>query len=282
VRAVRDRQLVVLAGPRRFGKTSLLGQVAATAGQVDALDAVRVDCFGVASVGEFGVRLERSMDGLTGPARKLARRLFAASELGLSIAPGVGFKASFGRKDAPDPTAALHEILATLVAISERRGGLLLVLDEFQDAGHVTGLDAILRTHLQEARRVARAVDGHPQRLMLVAHLLWERVAPGGVARADDVSAALEIARDRTEAEHRAVVESLDRTHRDTLRAVASFSTPYSRVAERALVLGRSSAQAAVAALEAEALLSRDGERWRIVDPLLSDWLRARLPVPGS
>lgn len=344
VRAVRERRLVALAGPRRYGKTSLLGHVAALASAVDGIDAVRVDCYGVASAGEFAVRLERAMSGLSGRARRLARRLLEASELGVSVAPGVGFKTSFGRRDAPDATAVLHELLATLVAVAEQHGGLLLVLDEFQDAGRVEGLDAVLRSHLQEARHVAvlfagsrpsllralfadrarpfygqaevvevgrlsrqvagrivedafaatdrdagdagelvaTATDGHPQRLMLVAHLVWERVDAGEVATPEDVGAALEAARVRTDPEHRATVDALDRTHRDALRAIAAFGSPYASLAERTLGLRRSSAQSAVRALEDDALVERGSDGWRITDPLLADWLRVNLPAPGG
>lgn len=345
VGAVRDRRLVVVTGPRRYGKTSLLGQVAALVGDVDAIDAVQVDCFGVASIGEFAVRLERALGDLKSPARKVMRRLLEGAELGLSVAPGIGFKAAFGKRDAPDATAALHGMLGALVQLSESRAGLLIVLDEFQDIGRIDGLDAVLRTHLQQARQlavlfagskpsllralftnrarpfygqaeivevgpldlptaasiiddtfaatgidagdageqVARAVQGHPQRLMLVAHLLWERVRAAGrdTVGPEDVGAALEAARARTDPEHRAVVEGLDRTHRDTLRAVATYGSPYARAAERTLGLHRGSAQSAVRALEADAMLTRDNDVWRIVDPLLADWLREHLRAPG-
>lgn len=343
LRGVRDRRLVALVGPRRHGKTSLLGVVAATAADVDDLETVAVDCFGVASTGEFAVRLEQAMSALAGPARKIARRLLESSELGLSISAGVGFKASFGRRDAPEPLAALHGLLSALVALSERRGGLLVVLDEFQDVARVEGLDAVLRTHLQHAHHiavlfagskpsllralfedrarpfygqaelvevgplgladaariveglfeqsgrdagdagelVARAVRGHPQRLMLVGHLLWELVAEGGTADAESVGAAIEEAQERTAPEHQAVVDGLDRTHRDTLRAVVSYGSPYARAAERTLGL-RGAAQSAVRALEDEALLVRRDGRWSLVDPFLESWLARRLPAPGA
>lgn len=341
--AVGERRLVALAGPRRYGKTSLLGRVAALADDVGLGDVVRIDCFGVASVGEFAVRLERALADLGGPTRRIARRLLEGTELGLSVAPGLGFKARFGRPDAPDAIAVLHELLGTVVAVSERRSGLLLILDEFQDVGRIDGLDAVLRSHLQHARQLAvcfagsrpsllralfsdrarpfygqaqivevgrldrgaaaRAIEdgfertgrdagdagelvasltgGHPQRLMLVAHLLWNCVEPGGTASPEDVGAAVEAARDRTDAEHRAVLEGLDRTHRTTLRAVAAYGAPYARAAERTLGLGQGAARNAVRALEADALIERDASgRWHLVDPLLTDWLARNLPLP--
>lgn len=344
LRAVRERRLVALSGPRRYGKTSLLGRVVSMASDVDSVDVVQVDCFGVASIGEFAVRLERATAGLVGPGRRLVRRLFETSELGLSVAPGLGFKATFGRRDAPDATAVLHELLGSLRTLSERGNGLLVVLDEFQDVGPVTGLDAILRTHLQAARQVAVLFAGsrpsllralfeqqsrpfygqaeiveigrldaavaadiveegftatgrdpgdagelvasltgrHPQRLMLVSHLLWERVAQGERVEPDQVGAALDDARERTAAEHRAVVDGLDRTHRDTLRAIALHGSPYSAVGGRTLGLARGSAQSAVAALSSDSIIERaDDQSWEIVDPLLGDWVRLTFPAPG-
>jgi hypothetical protein len=343
--AVGERRLVAVAGPRRYGKTSLLGRVAALAGEVGLVDVVRIDCFGVASAGEFAVRLERALAELSGPTRRIARRLLEGGELGLSVAPGLGFKARFGRPGAPDATAVLHELLGTVVSLSERRSGLLLILDEFQDVGRIGGLDAVLRAHLQHARQlavlfagsrpsllralfsdrarpfygqaqiveigrldhaaaarivedgfertardagdtgelVASLTGGHPQRLMLMAHLLWDRVEPGGTASGEDLGAALEVARDRTDAEHRAVIEGLDRTHRTTLRAIAAYGAPYARTAERALGLGQGTARNAVRALEVDALIERDADgRWHLVDPLLADWLTRNLPLPPT
>ncbi|HKY16209.1 MAG TPA: AAA family ATPase, partial [Microthrixaceae bacterium] len=176
VRAVLDRRLVALVGPRRFGKTSLLGRVASVAGEVDAVDTVSVDCFGVASLGDFAVRLESAMASLRGPARKVATRLFESSELGLSLAPGIGFKVTFGRRDAPDATAVLHGLLDVLTAVADRRGGLLLILDEFQDVARIEHLDAILRSHLQTARQVAVVFAG--SRPSMLRALFEDRTRP--------------------------------------------------------------------------------------------------------
>jgi hypothetical protein len=342
LRAVRDRSLVAVIGPRRYGKTSLLGHVAALAAEDDSLPSVTVDCFGVASTGEFAVRLESALDGLHGPGRTLARRLLESSELGLSLAPGVGFKATFGRRNGPDPTAALHGLLSTLIEVANKRDGLLLILDEFQDLHHIAGLDALLRTHLQQARNiavlfagskpsllralftdatrpfygqarlldigpfdvataaqiiengfeatgrdpgesgvlVARATAGHPQRLMLVAHHLWAHTPPGGAVAAENVAAALDTARSQTAAEHQAVFDRLDRSHRDALRAVATYGSPYARAATRTLGSARGSIQSAVRALEADTMLQRHPGTWTITDPLLADWLHNRLPLP--
>lgn len=336
VGTIRARSVAALVGPRRYGKTSLLAHVVDVAANVDAVDAVVVDCYGVASIGDFVVRLERALGSLEGRGRQLARRLLDASELGLSLAPGVGFKARFGSLDAPDPGAALHELLDTLAAVANDRGGLVFVLDEFQDVSAIRGLDATLRTHLQQTRNVAvlfagsrpsmlrsmfverarpfygqaelldvgpltpdvcaeivesgfertrmdpgpapellaRASDGHPQRLMFFAHLAWELAVHGATVDQELVARAIDEAHHRTAHEHPAVLDGLDRTHRDTLRAVASWGTPMSRSASRALGLAQPSAQAAVKALIDDGLIERRHGTWRVIDPLLAAWLR--------
>ena len=334
---VRERRLVALVGPRRYGKTTLLAQVSVAAAQVDQLDIVFVDCFGVASVSDFAVRLERAMDSLTGSARKAVQRLFARSGLEVSLLPGVGFKISAGTAAAPDPVAVLHQLLDGLSRAADARDGLVLVLDEFQDVDRVDNIDSLLRSHLQHAHNIAvlfagsrpsmlramfadqakpfysqaevievdpldpdaaielidegfaatardagdaapfiaRKLEGHPQRIMLAAHILWEGVPHGATASLDAATEALEEAARRTRNEHTAMFTNMPRTHRDTLRAIAAHGSPYSATAARALGLKKPSAQTAVKALQADGLVEhRAGGKWRIIDPLLASWLR--------
>lgn len=91
---------------------------------------------------------------------------FAGSELGLSLAPGVGIKARLGARNAPDPVQALHELLGTLVDAAASHGGGVLFLDEFQDLARIDGLDALLRSHLQRARDVAVLLAGSRPSMM--------------------------------------------------------------------------------------------------------------------
>lgn len=337
---IRERRLVALVGPRRYGKTTLLAQVSAAGAEVDQLDVVFVDCFGVASVSDFAVRLERAMESLTGPARKAAQRLFARSGLEVSILPGVGFKISAGTAAAPDPVAVLHQLLDGLSRAADARTGLVVVLDEFQDVDGVDNIDSVLRAHLQRAHNIAvlfagsrpsmlramfadqakpfygqaevieidpldaaaatdviadaftatgrdagdaaaliaRKLEGHPQRTMLTAHILWEAVPYGAVASLDAATEAIEEAARRTRNEHTALFASMPRTHRDTLRAIALHGSPYSAAGARALGLKKASAQTAVKTLLADGLVDRGagvvGDRWRVIDPLFAAWLR--------
>lgn len=167
VRRIREHRIVAVNAPRRFGKTSLVDYALWLADQVDPTPwKVSVDLFGLSSAFDLAVRVERAMGALGGThARRIADRL-AGSELGLSLAPGVGIKAKLGARGAPDPIQALHELLATLVESAEPHGGGVLFLDEFQDLARVDGLDAILRSHLQRARNVAVLFAGSQPSMM--------------------------------------------------------------------------------------------------------------------
>lgn len=338
LQVVNRRGLATLVGPRRFGKTSVLGRVAYLSRQVDIDAVVRVDCYGVTSAGDFAARIHAGLRGLQGPARRAANALFAGSKVGLSLAnPPVGLTAQLGAKGAPDPHTALHELLGNLTEISKKQGGLLLILDEFQDVGQVDGLDGLLRSHLQHAPeiavlfagsqpslirqlfadrsrpfysqadiieiqrftrseafdivqagfdatgrdagdaaiRIADETEGHPQRLMLAAHVAWEQVAPSETASDSTALAAVHEARRRAHHDVTSMIDGLDRTHRDTLRAVAIFDSPYARAAERALNLGRGSAQDAAERLVATGFLERTDDGWRVIDPFIAEALRS-------
>lgn len=164
---IRERRIVAVVAPRRFGKTSLVDHAMAVADDVDPTPwQVSVDLFGLSSTFDFAVRLERAMGSLGGRhARMIADRL-AGSELGLSLAPGVGIKARLGARNAPDPVQAVHELLGTLIDAAGSHGGGVLFLDEFQDVAGVEGLDALLRSHLQRARDVAVLLAGSRPSMM--------------------------------------------------------------------------------------------------------------------
>jgi hypothetical protein len=121
--------------------------------------------------------------------------------------------------------------------------------------------------------------DGHPQRSMLLAHLLWQRVVPGE-APADelgDVVLADSLA--AVSAEIVAMLDVLPTAEKKALRAIAEYGTPLSSRALRDLNLLKTSAQSASASLTDRALVERGPDGWRIIDPLASLWLRARYPT---
>jgi hypothetical protein len=150
------------------------------------------------------------------------------------------------------------------------------ISDVFDKAGR-PGYDGVVAGLMQRAQ-------GHPQRSMLLAHLLWQRAEPGrpappDVAEAADVVFAEALA--AVSAEIVAMLDVLPRGERKVLRAIAEYGTPLSSRALRDLNLRKPSAQSAAAALLDRALVERpsDTDQWRIVDPLVGPWLRARYPT---
>ncbi len=122
------------------------------------------------------------------------------------------------------------------------------------------------------------ASEGHPQRAMLLAHLLFQQVRPRGGASAESLRAALDAAMDRVDPEARSVLDGLDFGSRKTLRAIAEYGTPLSARAGRTLDLPKTTAADAALRLTKLGIVERvdGGRRWRLVDPLLTRWLKER------
>lgn len=123
------------------------------------------------------------------------------------------------------------------------------------------------------------AAEGHPQRAMLLAHMLWSRVGDGQVASVEDWAQVLQEALRRVDAEARAVLGGLPTGERKTLRAVAEYGSPMNARALRTLDLPKTTASKAAQLLLADGVLERDADGWRLVDPLLGRWIRAELPT---
>jgi hypothetical protein len=163
--------------------------------------------------------------------------------------------------------------------------GLLVdsVADIFDEAGR-PGYDGAITALMTVG-------EGHPQRSMLLAHLLWQRVDPGAAAPDDTtdlVEAVVADALRAVTAEVTALFDVLPTNEKKALRAIAEYGSPLSSRALRDLDLRKPSAQSAAAALLERALIERphaegaDDVRWRIVDPLTTRWLRTRYPTrPG-
>lgn len=117
---------------------------------------------------------------------------------------------------------------------------------------------------------------GHPQRSMLLAYLLADRVGDG--QRATPALAA-EIVTDavaRTRPAHQALWEQLGRSERALLAAVADGVAPTSRALAAEHGLGRRTLDAAARRLADQGHLIRRPHATRLVDPLLAEWLRRR------
>lgn len=122
--------------------------------------------------------------------------------------------------------------------------------------------------------------EGHPQRAMLLAHLLWQLVDPDSPADDTTTVRVLDEAMEFIGYEAVATMSALSAAENKALRAVAEYATPYSARAGRDLDLPKATAQRAVRKLTERTVVERvpDGS-WRLVDPLFGRWLRRRYPT---
>jgi hypothetical protein len=123
------------------------------------------------------------------------------------------------------------------------------------------------------------AAEGHPQRAMLLAHHLYERLAPGATAGVEEWVSAHDAARREAQGEMQVLWQSATTLERRVLKVIAHRSVPLTgREAEIRFGLAKSgSTQVAVGRLHGDGHLTADPSTrtgWRIVDPFLAAWLR--------
>jgi uncharacterized protein len=149
VRLLGGRVPVALIAPRRYGKTSLLRRATWLLDQVEPTTTVWVDLYGLSSVADFAVRLDRALGACTGRVRETLDRVASGLSLNLG-AVSVDLRRS--SRAAPDPTASAHDLLETLTRTGERHP-LALVVDEVADAVGVGNVLELMRSHLQPVYR---------------------------------------------------------------------------------------------------------------------------------
>jgi uncharacterized protein len=117
---------------------------------------------------------------------------------------------------------------------------------------------------------------GHPQRTMLLAYLLADRLADGAAGTPALAGEAVEAALERTAPAHQALWGQLSRVERALLAAVADGTAPTSRSLAAEHRLSRGALDAAAARLADQGHVLRRPRDTRLVDPLLAEWLRRR------
>jgi uncharacterized protein len=143
-----------LVGPRRYGKTTLLGRVLAATGQRGSAT-VLVDLQDVLSIAEIVVRIERGYERLKGPVRRHVDHLFRSWNIGLALGGG-GFTATLQRNPRVDAESVLLRLLELPVALFDREGTTsLIVFDEIQDVLAVPGADGKIRSVIQHQGEAA-------------------------------------------------------------------------------------------------------------------------------
>lgn len=354
--AAVERVHVRLAGPRRFGKTSLLLAHAAGLSQT-GWRTVHVDLYGVTSLAEVCVRIASSYGRLRD--HKIRAHLDAlGARLGISLTaagPGISLGPRQHTPSAEGTQTAASELLDLPVRLYERdQIPTLVVFDEFQDllsAG--PSLDGLLRSHVQYhaeaavyiyagsqpslmrklfsdrerplygqaeplslgplpldevsvelAERFASLDEdpgealgpllttaaGHPQRTMLLAHLLHRELAARALGSTtlpegsdvDGLALAEAVVRRAlvtTNEAHQAVWDGLSSGKKAVLGALADGDSPTGTTTAARLGTSRATLQSALRELGKEGQhVVREGESgpWRYVDPLLALWVQRR------
>lgn len=115
--------------------------------------------------------------------------------------------------------------------------------------------------------------DGHPQRAMLLAHLLWQVTPDGGEADEPGWRDAVDTALAYVGYELQSRWTALTTNERRVLRGLVEYAN-LGGGALAALALPKGSVDGTVSRLLAAGDLERDGGRLRVVDPLFARWVR--------
>jgi hypothetical protein len=139
------------------------------------------------------------------------------------------------------------------------------VADRFRESGRSVG---------EAANPLAAAAKGHPQRAMLLAHRLWEEVPADGAAGLGHWGRAHAAALAELAAEFDAGWRHLSTNEQKALRSLAATGgSPLQTPVLESLGLAKSSARSALVALQASAIVERDGDRYALTDPLFEEWI---------
>lgn len=144
-----------LQAPRRYGKTTLLGKVAADAAKL-GMNTVYVDFYRAVTLAEVSRRIEEAyLTAIAGAGRRAVSAVTRRWRAKITIAPGgVGGElepAAEGRRQR------LADMLDLPKTVYERSGArTLVVFDEFQDLLRIdSDLDGLLRSKIQFHRNEA-------------------------------------------------------------------------------------------------------------------------------
>lgn len=168
-----EGQSIMLAGPRRIGKTSLAFEV---------LRRLKKKGFYVASVDFFRTSSRRNMaesiinsclENRTGIRKTLnavwdrAKLLAGSAKIAVKV-EDLELTIGFPKKEMDDET--LLEFAFNLPEILAERDGkrMVMVFDEFQDAGQIGGLDIykVMRSHFQHQKKVSYLFLGSKEGMM--------------------------------------------------------------------------------------------------------------------
>jgi uncharacterized protein len=139
------------------------------------------------------------------------------------------------------------------------------IVARFRDTGRSVG-DAL--------NPLVGTAHGHPQRAMLLAHRLWEEVEPEGAATLADWNHSHSVALAELQPEFDAHWRRLTTSEQKALRAViAGGGSPFQKRVLEQLDLPKSTAQAALRSLVANATVEQQRDDYVVVDPLFAEWI---------
>jgi uncharacterized protein len=207
---------VRLFAPRKYGKTSLLKRALRDGEKREGLIPVHVDLYRVSSIADVTVRVERAYaKHLKGALRSRIEEFLQRTGIGLSLG-ALGISASLQLNPDRDPLPALHALLDLPLRLEESGGyRAFIALDEFQDVDKVSGLDGLIRSHIQHQGEVASYVfAGSEPGLMKQLfenkdRPLYGSAVPMRLGRLADADIAAYVA-DRFRASGRSVGEALN------------------------------------------------------------------------
>ena len=192
--------------------------------------------------------------------QEAAGYIFAGSEAGM-------MRQLFGERARPLFGQAKP---VTLGPLPDRDAGPF-ISDRFHSARR--DVDPVLPNLIREAR-------GHPQRLMLLAHLLFERTPTGSGAGPLEWQQTLDAAMDMLGDEFRGHWSAIGKSQQRVLRAIAVYGSPLTQAAQAAFGVTKGSVAGAIQGLRDRGEIEQTG--YGIVDPLLERWLREKLGGPSG
>jgi hypothetical protein len=169
-RAVRGRY-VLLYGPRRFGKTSIIYRLEADAAVTKDLAVVIVDLEGCQTMVDLARRIADAYSQLprTALGRSLAAGAAALRNLRPTVTTPIGSIQVGSAPNKGDPAIPAVERLLQLPYESAAKTGIrvLVVFDEFQAVADIRGADSVIRSQIQHQRdRVSYLFAGSEQHLL--------------------------------------------------------------------------------------------------------------------
>lgn len=116
--------------------------------------------------------------------------------------------------------------------------------------------------------------QGHPQRTMLIADLLWQQTRRGATSGPEQFAAALEEALHWTRHESETRWANLTANQRRVLRGVLEYGSPVAMDALTALGLAKGSVVKTAQTLIDDGDLDKRDGGYQLVDPLFAEWIR--------